>query len=171
MIADFQKEYQRYRHTGERSLAQMSDEALNHIPAPDGNSAAMIVRHIGGNLKSRFTDFLTSDGEKDWRNRDDEFRDGPFSRNEVDEIWRAGWSALEQALAGLTDESLERIVHIRGEALTVHAALCRSTTHVAYHVGQLVILAREAAEGSWQWISIPKGQSAEYNRGMKEKKG
>ena len=132
--------------------------------APDGNSIAMIVRHIGGNLASRFTNFLTEDGEKPWRNRDGEFADGAFTRADVDEAWRAGWTTLERELAKLTDDDLERIVTIRGQELTVHAALCRSLAHVAMHVGQIILLARMLATPRMADRSaFPKGQSQQYN--------
>jgi uncharacterized damage-inducible protein DinB len=164
MIQDFRDEYARYRTIGEKALAQVPDEALNEILAPDGNSIAMLVRHLSGNLRSRFTDFLESDGEKPWRERDEEFRDRTYSRSEVDALWADGWGVLERALGALADEQFSRTVTIRGQPLTVHQALCRSVTHTAYHVGQLVLLARVYAAGDWKWISIPKHRSQEYNR-------
>ncbi|MDB4885074.1 MAG: hypothetical protein JWN79_512 [Gemmatimonadetes bacterium] len=166
MLDDFAAEYRRYRLIGDRALAQLpDDDALNRIPAPDGNSAAMIVRHLSGNLASRFTDFLTSDGEKPWRDRESEFETRTYTRAEVDALWAAGWSAVEGALASLADDAtlLGGTVTIRRQPLTVHAALCRSLAHVAYHVGQLVLLARMHAAAPWQWISIPKGTSDAYN--------
>lgn len=171
LIEDFVTEYGRYRAIGERALAQMSDAALNHVPAPDGNSAAMIVRHVGGNLVSRFTDFLTSDGEKPWRDRDAEFATRTYARAETEAWWARGWAAIDGTLVGLTDADLGGTVTVRGEALTVHAALARSLAHTAHHVGQLVLLAREAAEGPWRWISIPKGESAAYNAAPTLEKG
>lgn len=164
MIQDFVDEYARYRAIAEKALAQVPDEALNEIPAPDGNSAAMLVRHLSGNLRSRFTDFLDADGEKPWRDRDEEFRDHTYSRADVDALWAEGWAVLERALGALTDDDFSRTVTIRGVPHTVHQALCRSLSHTAYHVGQLVLLARVYASGDWKWISIPKNRSAEYNR-------
>lgn len=163
MLEDFVDEYRRYRRISERALAQISDPALNHISAPDGNSAAMLVRHLSGNLASRFTDFLSSDGEKPWRDREQEFAERPYTRAEIDRLWTDGWQALETTLAMLTDADLARTVTIRGERWTVHAALARSLAHVAYHAGQLVLLARQSAPEEWQWLSIPKGKSAAYN--------
>jgi hypothetical protein len=163
MIDDFRSEYRRYRVIAERALAQIPDAALNHVPAPDGNSAAMIVRHVSGNLISRFTDFLSSDGEKPSRDRDREFEEGIYTRSEVDVLWTQGWAVLEGTLAGLTDADLSRTVTIRQQPLSVHAALCRSVAHVAYHVGQIVLLARMEATERWQWLSIPKGASEAYN--------
>lgn len=171
LVEDFVTEYRRYRAIGERALAQMSDAALNRVPAPDGNSAAMIVRHLGGNLASRFTDFLAADGEKPWRDRDAEFATRAYDRAEVDEWWARGWGVLEGALAELADADLGRAVAIRGQPLTAHAALARSLAHAAHHVGQLVLLAREAAEGPWRWISIPKGGSAAYNAAPTKERG
>jgi hypothetical protein len=164
LVQDFIDEYERYRLTAEKAMAQVTDEGMNRVVAPNGNSIAMLVRHLGGNLASRFTDFLTADGEKPWRNRDDEFADGVYSRAEVDEAWRAGWDVLRRELAALTDADLERQVTIRGQGLTVHAALCRSLAHAAMHVGQIILLARIVATDEWKWISIPKGQSQQYNQ-------
>jgi hypothetical protein len=163
-VKDFIDEYARYRAMGEKAMAQVSDEALNRIVAPDGNSIAMIVRHMGGNFVSRFTNFLTEDGEKPSRDRDSEFTEGMFARADVNEAWQTGWNVVESELSALTDADLGRTVKIRGQDLTVHEALCRSVTHAASHVGQIVLLARILATNDWQWISIPKGQSKTYNQ-------
>lgn len=163
MLQDLVDEYRRYRLIGERALAQTPDAALDAVTAPDGNSPAMLVRHLSGNFASRFTDFLTSDGEKPWRDREQEFAERTYGRAELDAMWASGWQVLESTLAGLTDADLSRTVTIRGEAWSVHAALCRSLAHTAYHVGQLVLLARQQAEAPWRWISVPKGESAAYN--------
>lgn len=163
LIKDFVDEYARYRSIGEKAFRQVSDESLNSVLGVDNNSIAIIVRHISGNLLSRFTDFLTSDGEKDWRNRDSEFQDIQYDRNEVEGLWTAGWGVLETQLSELRDEHLQQHVYIRGEAWSVHAALCRSLAHISYHVGQIVLLARILNDGNWQSLSIPKGQSQEYN--------
>lgn len=163
MIEDFRGEYRRYRLLAEGALAQMPDGALNHVPSPDGNSAAMIVRHVSGNFVSRFTDFLTADGEKPTRDREGEFEERSYTRAEMDAHWAAGWRVVEDALAGLTDADLSRTITIRRQPLTVSAALCRSLAHVAYHVGQIVQLARMTADKPWQSLSIPRGQSAAYN--------
>jgi hypothetical protein len=171
MISDFLDEYRRYRAIGEKALAQVSDDALNRVPAADGNSIAMIVRHMGGNLASRFTGFLTDDGEKPWRERDAEFETRAYTRAEVDSWWARGWDTLEREVGALTDARLGHTVHIRRQPLTVHAALSRSLAHVAYHVGQIVLLARMAADAEWKWISIPKGGSDAYNADPKLEKG
>lgn len=163
MIHDFVDEYRRYRLTGERALAQIPDDALDRVSAPDGNSPAMLVRHLSGNLASRFGDFLTSDGEKPWRDREQEFAERSYTRAEMEALWAEGWQVVEATLAGLTEADLARTVTIRGQPWSVHAALCRSLAHAAYHVGQLVLLARQSAGAPWRWISIPKGGSAAYN--------
>ncbi|MBD0320301.1 MAG: DUF1572 family protein [Gemmatimonadetes bacterium] len=162
MLRDLIDEYRRYRVIGERALAQIPDDGLNHISAPDGNSPAMIVRHLSGNLSSRFTDFLSSDGEKPWRDRDQEFAERTYTRAEVDAMWARGWRVVDDALGELADADLARSVTIRGEAWSVHAALCRSVAHAAYHVGQLVTLARQSATAPWQELSIPRGSSAAF---------
>jgi uncharacterized damage-inducible protein DinB len=163
LIDDFRSEYVRYRQLAEKALAQMPDAELNRVPSPDGNSAAMIVRHISGNFISRFTNFLTEDGEKPTRDRDAEFEERPYSRAELDALWRRGYAMLDEALASLTDDDLARTVTIRQQPLTVHAALSRSLAHAAYHVGQIVLLARTTAAAPWQSLSIPRGQSTQYN--------
>ena len=163
MLKDFLDEYARYKVLGEKALAQIPEAALNQPLRTELNSAAMIVRHVGGNLRSRFTDFLTSDGEKPWRDRETEFETRPYTRAEVEEWWTAGWTVLFHEVGALTEADLNREVTIRGLTLTVHAALCRSLAHTALHVGQLILLARWLHEGEWQSLSIPKGQSAQYN--------
>jgi hypothetical protein len=161
-ITDFVEEYRRWRLAAEKAVAQVGDDQLNRILSKDGNSIAMLMRHVGGNLASRFTDLLTSDLEKPWRDRDSEFADGPFTRADAQELWDRGWTALNEALAPLTDADLERTVVLRGLPSTVHAALTRSLSHIANHCGQIIILAR-ILTSDWQWITIPKGKSREYN--------
>ena len=156
MIEDFTTEFQRYKTVGRKALDQTNDEALNQVLGSDNNSIAMVVRHISGNLISRFTDFLTTDGEKPWRNRDAEFEEGHYTRAQVDEIWERGWDVLERELNGLTDGDLGKEITIRGQTLTVHEALARSVTHTSYHVGQIVMLAKIASTKQWQSLSVPK---------------
>jgi uncharacterized damage-inducible protein DinB len=169
LIADFRSEYARYRQLAEKALAQMPDAELNRVLAPEGNSAAMIVRHMSGNFISRFTNFLTEDGEKPYRDRDREFDERPYTRAEVIDLWAKGFAVLDEALAGLTDADLERTVTIRQQPHSVHAALSRSLAHLAYHVGQIVLLARIHAAGPWQSLSIPRGQSQQFNAVMEER--
>jgi uncharacterized damage-inducible protein DinB len=171
IIADFLSEYARYRATGERAMKQVPDEALNKVFAPETNSIAMLVRHMSGNFKSRFTDFLQSDGEKPWRERDAEFEERTYTRAEIDEMWASGWTVVESQVRSLTESDLGTIVRIRGNPLSVHEALCRSLAHVAYHVGQIVFMARLLAHGEWSWITIPKGASKEYAKNPTREKG
>ena len=163
-VKDFIDEYARWRAVTEKAMAQASDEALNRVYSPDGNSIAMIVRHVSGNLKSRFTDFLTSDGEKPWRDRDGEFAPVTCSRSEVDQAWRDGYAVLERELSRVTDEDLTRTVKVRGVEMTVHEALCRSLAHIANHCGQIILLSKIGAGENWQSVSIPRGGSASYNK-------
>jgi len=162
----FLDEYGRYRATAEKAMAQVSDDALNRVVSADGNSIATLVRHISGNMVSRFTDFLASDGEKTWRDRDGEFESGPFSREEVNDAWKRGWEVLEREVGRLRDEDLARIVTIRGQAMTVHEALVRNVAHVAMHIGQIILLARVSAGTDWNTLSIPRGQSRQFNEQM-----
>jgi len=162
LIADFRAEYARYRQLAEQALAQMPDAELNRVLAPEGNSAAMIVRHISGNFVSRFTDFLAADGEKPNRDRDREFDERAYSRAEVDALLAKGFAVLDDALAPLTDADLECTVTIRQQPMTVHAALSRSLAHLAYHVGQIVLLARIHTAAPWRSLSIPRGMSQQY---------
>lgn len=164
LVQDFIDEFERWRVASESAMSQVSDEGLNRVLAPNGNSIAMLVRHMGANLSSRFTDFLTADGEKPWRDRDGEFADGELTRREVEEVWTRGLSTAERALRELSDSDLEKTVKIRGQSLTVHAALCRSVAHFANHAGQIILLARIVATGDWKWLTIPKGQSKQYNQ-------
>lgn len=160
LIDDFRAEFARYRVLGERAIAQVADDALNTVPSREGNSIGMIVRHISGNLISRFTDFLTTDGEKPDRDRDREFDERSYTRDEVHRLWQAGWTVLEQQLATLGDDDAGRQVTIRQQPLTVHAALSRSLAHISYHIGQLVLLGRMYATGEWESLSIPRGKRA-----------
>ena len=166
LTKSFLDEYARYRATAEKAMAQISDEALNRVVSADGNSIATLVRHISGNMISRFTDFMTSDGEKSWRERDAEFDAGPFSRAEVDDAWKRGWEVLEREVGRLGDEDFTRTVTIRGQAMTVLEALLRNVTHIAMHIGQIILLARVSAGDEWKTLSIPRGQSRQFNEQM-----
>lgn len=163
MIASSLLEFRRYMALAEGALAQVDDEALWVEDGPGGNSIAILTQHMAGNLRSRFTDFLSSDGEKPWRDRDAEFAALTHTRSELMAAWQQGWETLFSTLESLTDEDLQRTVQIRGLPLTVDAALQRSLAHVAYHVGQLVLLARRAVGAGWASLSIPSGRSKAYN--------
>jgi hypothetical protein len=161
-LADIIRTFRNYKTLGERALAQTPDAALATELDPNSNSVAIIVKHISGNLRSRFRDFLTSDGEKPDRNRDTEFETAaPPSRADVVRWWDEGWSVLLATLESLTPDDLMKTVRIRGEAFVVIEALNRSGAHIAYHVGQIVYLARHFAGPAWTSLSIPRGQSAQ----------
>ena len=164
VIDSIQGEFRRYKHLGEAAIRQLSDGEVSHNSDPGNNSVATIVSHLAGNMQSRFTSFLTTDGEKPWRQRDEEFRPKHSSRAEVLAKWNAGWEILLGALATLSDADLGRTVHIRGQALTVAQALHRSLAHTSYHVGQIVYLAKALRGATWQYLSIPPGQSEAYNQ-------
>ena len=157
-------EYHRYHALAEGAFAQLRDPELSAPPPGGGNPVAVIVWHLGGNLASRFTDFLTSDGEKPWRNREEEFDDRQVSRDDLVAKWEAGWNPLAETLAALGDDDLTRTVTIRAQELTVHAALHRSLSHFAYHVGQIVFIAKSFRGDEWKSLSIPRGGSEAYNR-------
>jgi hypothetical protein len=156
------------KKTAEKALAQVSDAQLHHALDQNTNSLAVIVKHMGGNLRSRFTDFLTADGEKPDRDRDLEFVEDTASRPEIMAHWDRGWACLFDAISGLTDSHLQRQVYIRGQAHTVADALLRSLGHAGYHVGQIVQLARFLAKDQWQTLTIPRGKSKEFNAAMEK---
>ena len=166
IIESIAAEYRRYKQLGERAIAQMSDEELSRPSAPGDNSVAVIVWHLSGNLKSRFTDFLTSDGEKPWRQRDEEFVQRVVSRDQMLAKWEDGWRVLGATLDALTDDDLQRIVTIRQQPLKAHQTLHRLMAHAAYHVGQIVFVAKSLRGAAWQSLSIPKGQSDAFRAGV-----
>ncbi len=155
-------EFLRYKLLGERALRQVRPEEL-HARTEEGNSVAIIVWHVAGNLESKFTDLLTTDGEKSWRNRDSEFEARDVSPAEVTEKWERGWQVLFGALTELTDDDLAAPITIRGVPFRVDEALLRSLAHLAYHVGQIVLLARSFRGDDWEFLSIPPGESEAYN--------
>jgi GNAT superfamily N-acetyltransferase len=159
-------EFIRYKTLGEKALAQVDERDFGRPGPGGGNSLATLVWHIAGNLRSRFTDFRTADGEKPWRRRDEEFIERPVGRDEVEARWEAGWTVLFAALDELTDADLDASVTIRAEPLSIGLALQRSVTHTSYHVGQIVYLAKALRGGAWTSLSIPVGMSKEANRRM-----
>jgi hypothetical protein len=170
-VAAIEAEFRRYKSVGEGALEQLGPDEL--LTAPEaGNSVATLVWHISGNLESRFTDFLTTDGEKPWRDRDGELEPRTCSSDEVRAKWERGWDVLFRATQPLADVDLGREVSIRGVPLRVDEALARALAHISYHVGQIVYAARAFRGGSWRYLSIPPGGSAAYNaRPTMEKPG
>ena len=172
MLASYQKQFAYYRHLGEGAMAQLSEEELFRDDAAGSNSVAVIVKHLNGNMKSRWTDFLTTDGEKEWRNRDDEFIADFDNQAELEKAWAEGWAVLEEAINGLQPEQLTIIIYIRNEGHTVAEAMNRQLAHYAYHVGQIVMLGKQMKGKDWTSLSIPKGDSKDFNDGkFAEEKG
>ena len=153
-----------YKRLVEGAMAQVSDEQLYAALDPEMNSIAIIIKHMAGNMCSRWSDFLVSDGEKPGRNRDQEFSAPPEGRAALLELWERGWATLFGALEPLTDADLGRTVTIRGEAHSVMQTINRQLAHYPYHCGQIVFLAKHLQGVQWRSLSVPRGQSAEFNR-------
>ena len=163
-IRDSLSLFRYYKSLAERAMEQVTDEQLFVTLDHESNSIAIIVKHMAGNMRSRWTDFLTSDGEKPNRDRDSEFVDPPATRNDLLAAWEEGWNRLFTAIEPLTDADLTRTITIRGEAHSVMQAINRQLAHYPHHVGQIVLLAKHFAGGHWQSLSVPRNQSAQFNR-------
>ena len=163
-IQDSLSLFRYYKRLGERAMEQVSDEQLFAAIDKEANSIAVIVKHMTGNMRSRWTDFLTTDGEKPGRDRDSEFVDSPSTREELMAAWEDGWNRVFTAIEPLTDADLGRKVTIRGEAHSVMQAINRQLAHYPHHVGQIVFLAKHFACDHWQSLSVPRNKSAEFNR-------
>jgi len=163
ILANIKKLFQYYKDLGEKAFGQIEDEHINTRPNKASNSIALIVHHLSGNMLSRFTDFLTTDGEKSWRNREAEFEDGYKSKAEMMEAWAKGWNKVFEAIDGLTEADLEKIVYIRNEGHTVIDALLRQLAHYPHHIGQILFIGKLIRGDDWKSLSIPKGHSAGFN--------
>jgi uncharacterized protein DUF1572 len=152
-----------YKMLGEKAMAQVSDSNLLTTLDAESNSIAIIVKHLAGNMVSRWTDFLTTDGEKPGRDRDAEFIEPPQTRAELMAIWDTAWKVVFDSIAPLTDKDMSRTIRIRGEAHSVMQAINRQVAHYAYHIGQIVFLAKFFASERWTSLSVPRGKSAEFN--------
>ena len=157
-------EFRRYKSLGEKTFAQLSDEDLLKKYSEEGNSIAQIVKHLSGNMLSRWTNFLTDDGEKEWRNRDTEFIDPPTSRQEMLEIWEKGWHCLFEALNSISDSNFDSVIKIRNESHTIVEAINRQLAHYASHIGQIILLGKIVKGNDWVSLSIPKGGSEAFNK-------
>ncbi len=166
VIDSIRAEYLRYKALAEAAIEQFGEAELSAQGPSGGNSIVVICWHIAGDLQSRFTGFLTSDGEKPWREREEEFRAPTVTRAELLVKWDQGWEVLLGTLANLSDEQLQRSVTIRGQSLQVHETLHRSVAHLSYHVGQIVYLAKALRGTSWTYLSIPPGKSDAYNQAL-----
>ena len=156
--------FRAYKKLAERAMEQVSDEQLFIALDDESNSIAIIVKHMAGNMRSRWTDFLTTDGEKPDRNRDSEFVDPAATRAALLQVWEEGWTCVFDAIEPLTDADLGRRITIRGEAHSVMQAVNRQVAHYAQHVGQIVLLAKHFAGAGWKSLSVPRNRSAEFNR-------
>jgi len=154
---------------GDKTIQQLSDEELHWTYNEESNSVSIIVKHMSGNMVSRWTDFLTTDGEKEYRNRDDEFVDDITSKYDLMIVWEKGWKALFDTLTSLKEEDLLKHITIRGEKHTAIEAIERQVAHLGYHVGQMVYIGKQIKNDLWQNLSIPKGKSEVYLREMLEK--
>lgn len=162
-LESIKKQFLYYKTLGEKAIAQLEPEQLFVTVNEDTNSIATIVKHLSGNMLSRWTDFLTTDGEKEWRNRDDEFENDIQSKDEVMVTWEKGWKCLFDALNSLQPNQLSDIIYIRNEGHTVIEAINRQLAHYPYHVGQIVFYAKQLKNSSWQSLSIPRKESNNYN--------
>lgn len=171
MVSWIESEFRRYKQLGESAISQLGADHLVVRASPESLSIATVVWHVAGNLRSRFTDFLTSDGEKPWRNRETEFEERNVGRKELLEKWEDGWGTLFEAIGPLTDADLERTVSVRGVALTVGEALLRSLAHVSYHVGQIAFVGKMLRGPQWDYLTIPPGGSDAYNQNPTREKG
>jgi hypothetical protein len=159
-------EFQKIKKLADKSIAQLSDQQLHVTLDDEANSIAILMRHMAGNMRSRWVDFLTADGEKPNRMRDREFEDPGQTREELIAEWEHGWKCVFDALTPLTDADLQRTVMIRGEAHSVYKAISRQVAHYAGHAYQILLLAKHLSGPNWKTLSIPRGQSEEFNRRM-----
>ncbi|WP_312333708.1 DUF1572 family protein [Sphingobacterium sp.] len=163
-LASCLTKFQYYKSLGDKTFAQLSTEQLLWQPNDSSNSIALLVKHLSGNMLSRWTDFLNTDGEKENRNRDLEFENTWTDRKELLDHWNAGWNCLFQAIESLEEGDLKKIIYIRNEEHTVMEAILRQVAHYPYHIGQIVYIGKICMDEKWSSLSIPKGASASYNK-------
>jgi hypothetical protein len=162
------KRFKEYKALGEKTFAQLNDDELLFQPNAESNSIAIIIQHLSGNMISRWTNFLTEDGEKTWRKRDDEFETHALSKEELMKQWNEGWTVFLNSLESLKEDDLSKSITIRSQQLNVVDAINRQLAHYSYHVGQIVYLGRWIRAGEWTSLSIPKGASSEFNQDMQQ---
>jgi hypothetical protein len=156
-----------YKELGDKTFAVLETKDFHFCPTTESNSIAVIIQHVSGNMISRWTHFLTSDGEKEWRNRDEEFAIKTYSKEQLVELWEKGWDCCMDAIRKLEEDDLLKTIYIRGEGLTVVDAINRQLAHYPYHVGQIVYVGKMIKNDKWQSLSIPKNKSDEFNQQMK----
>ena len=153
-----------YKDLADKTFVQLNDKDFHVIPTSESNSIAIIIQHMSGNMHSRWTNFLSEDGEKEWRKRDEEFEEHDFSRQQLLEIWEKGWSCFLKAIESLQEEDLLKVIRIRTEEFTVIDTINRQLAHYAYHIGQIVYIGRMLKNEEWKSLSIPRGQSLQFNQ-------
>jgi len=158
------KQFEYYKSLGDKTFNQLTDEQIHWQYNNESNSVAIIVKHIVGNMLSRWTNFLTEDGEKTWRERDEEFEDTYTSKIQMLKAWEQGWECLFNAVKPLEENQLEQIIYIRNQGHTVTEAINRQLAHYSYHIGQIVFLGKMISDENWKSLSIPKGASTKYNQ-------
>ena len=158
-----------YKELGDKTFEQLTDADFHVQSNAESNSIAIIIQHLAGNMLSRFTNFVTEDGEKEWRNRDTEFEEQQLSKEQLLNKWNEGWDCFLSAVKNLNEDDLQKTITIRSEPLSVIDALNRQLAHYPYHVGQIVYIGRMIKAGEWKSLSIPKGKSDEFNSQMKHK--
>lgn len=158
-----------YKDLGDKTFTQLNDWDFHYQPNAESNSIAIIMQHMAGNMLSRWTNFLTEDGEKEWRQRDDEFEIHEYSKHQLVDLWEKGWACFLAALESLKKKDLKKTVHIRQEPLSVIDAINRQLAHYPYHIGQIVHIAKTIKGKNWTNLSIPKGESQAYNAGEEVK--
>lgn len=168
-LPDCIKRFEYYKSLGDKTFEQLQDEDFYFRPSPDSNNIAIIIQHMYGNMLSRWTNLLTEDGEKEWRKRDAEFEDMQLSRQDLLSFWNEGWNCLFTALRALNAEDLDKTIHIRSEPLKVYDAIIRQMAHYPYHVGQIVTLGKMIRDKDFKSLSIPKGESQEFNQQMQQR--
>ena len=169
-LVSIKKQFLYYKTVGEKAMEQLEPEQLFISVNEDTNSIAVIIKHLSGNMISRWTDFLTSDGEKEWRNRDTEFEEQHLSKKQLIDLWEKGWQCLLDALNALAEDDLLKTIYIRSESLLVVDAVNRQLAHYPYHVGQIIYVAKIITNNNWQNLSIAKGNSSQFNNQMNTKK-
>jgi len=163
------KRFKEYKTLGDKTFEQLNDAEMHFQPNEASNSIAVVIQHMYGNMLSRWTNFLTEDGEKEWRKRDEEFEIQGYSKDQLIELWNKGWKVFLDTLESLTENDLLKTITIRSQPLIVVDAINRQTAHYSYHVGQIVYLGRWLKNDEWKNLSIPKGSSQQFNHQMKFK--
>jgi hypothetical protein len=169
-IASVIKRMKSYKDLGDKTFEQLEEKDFHFQPNETSNSIAIIIQHMGGNMQSRFTNFLTEDGEKKWRKRDEEFNEQHFSKEKLIEGWENGWKIVFDALQSLTENDLLKTIYIRSEPLSVVDAINRQLAHYPHHVGQILYIGKMIKNDQWKSLSIPKNKSEDFNTKMNEKK-